>query len=220
MPTVTVLYFAAARERAGTARETVEVPEGLTAAGLIEELSRRHPELGKLAPHLRVAVNEEFCAPDDPIPPGAQVALIPPVSGGSGAFKVVDRPLSLDEVVEAVSGDGMGGVVTFSGSVRDATKGKRVIKLEYEAYTPMAEKKLAEIGAEAAQKWPGCRVAIAHRVGTLLPGQLAVVIAAAAPHRAEAFEACRHAIERLKQDVPIWKKEFFEDGEVWKGLGP
>ncbi|MCP3163740.1 molybdenum cofactor biosynthesis protein MoaE [Myxococcus sp. QH3KD-4-1] len=135
-------------------------------------------------------------------------------------FRVVDRPLRLDEVVEAVGGDSYGGLVTFSGSVRDQTKGRRVLRLEYEAYAPMAEKKLAEIGAEATAQWPGVRLAIVHRVGTLVPGELAVVIAAAAPHRKEAFRGCEHAIERLKQDVPIWKKEFFEDGEVWVGLGP
>ncbi|MCE9666757.1 molybdenum cofactor biosynthesis protein MoaE [Myxococcus stipitatus] len=135
-------------------------------------------------------------------------------------FSVVERPLRLEEVVEAVGGEAYGGLVTFGGSVRNETKGRRVLRLEYEAYAPMAEKKLAEIGAEAAAKWPGVRLAIVHRVGVLVPGELAVVIAAAAPHRKEAFRGCEYAIERLKQDVPIWKKEFFEDGEVWVGLGP
>ncbi|XHF15099.1 molybdenum cofactor biosynthesis protein MoaE [Archangium gephyra] len=135
-------------------------------------------------------------------------------------FRVVDRPLRLEEVVEAVSGEAYGGLVTFSGSVRNQTRGRRVLRLAYEAYPPMAEKKLAEIGAEVAGKFNGTRLAIVHRVGTLTPGELAVVIAAAAPHRKEAFLGCEHAIERLKQDVPIWKKEFFEDGEVWVGLGP
>ncbi|RKH36761.1 molybdenum cofactor biosynthesis protein MoaE, partial [Corallococcus llansteffanensis] len=107
-----------------------------------------------------------------------------------------------------------------SGAVRDQTKGRRVLRLEYEAYAPMAEAKLAEIGQEVATRWPGTRLAIMHRVGTLVPGELAVVIAASAAHRQEAFRGCEHAIERLKQDVPIWKKEFFEDGEVWVGLGP
>ena len=133
---------------------------------------------------------------------------------------MTDAPLSLDAVVKAVSGAGQGGVVTFSGAVRDATAGRAVVRLEYEAYGPMAEKKLAEIAAQAAVQWPGARVAIHHRVGVLAPGELAVVIAASTPHRAEAFAACRHAIEQLKAEVPIWKKEVYADGAVWVGLGP
>ncbi|MBZ4417049.1 molybdopterin converting factor subunit 1 [Myxococcus sp. RHSTA-1-4] len=218
---ITVLYFAAARERAGGARETLEVPGGALVGDVLRLLTGKHPALAPLLPHLRVAVDQEFVGPEAPVRAGAEVALIPPVAGGSpGLFSVVDRPLRLEEAVEAVEGEGYGGLVTFSGSVRDQTKGRRVLRLEYEAYAPMAEKKLAEIGAEVAAQWPGTRLAIVHRVGTLVPGELAVVIAAAAPHRKEAFRGCEHAIERLKQDVPIWKKEFFEDGEVWVGLGP
>ncbi len=135
-------------------------------------------------------------------------------------FALVDRPLSVEEVISAVSGSPYGGIVTFVGAVRDQTRERRVIRLDYEAYVPMAEKNLARIGDEISQQWPGTRVAILHRVGRLLPGDLAVVIAAAAPHRQEAFRACEYAIDRLKQDVPIWKKELYEDGEVWVGLHP
>jgi MoaE-MoaD fusion protein len=219
--TITVLYFAAARERAGLAREEFSTAPS-TVGALLEEVCARHPTLQPLLPHLRVAVNQEFTSPEQPVPDGAEVALIPPVAGGSGSplFKVVDRPLALDEVVRAVSTTGHGGVVTFTGAVRDHSHGKRVLRLEYEAYAPMAEKKLAEIGQEIQTRWPGIRVAIVHRTGTLEPGEAAVVIAASAPHRKEAFLACEYAIDRLKQDVPIWKKEFFEGGEVWVGLGP
>lgn len=223
VPTVTVLFFAIARERAGTSRETFIVSDGATARDVIDAVVAKHPAIHPLRPHLRVAVNEEFVPPEAPIPEGAQLALIPPVSGGSGAAqtcRITAEPLSLDQVVEAVRGHGFGGIVTFTGAVRDETKGKRVQKLEYEAYAPMAERTLQAIAHEAAGMWPGARVAIAHRIGTLVPGDLAVVIAAAAPHRDEAFCACRHAIERLKQDVPIWKREFFEDGVVWVGMGP
>ncbi|WPB80569.1 molybdenum cofactor biosynthesis protein MoaE [Archangium violaceum] len=219
--TITVLYFAAARERVGLPREPLELPSGARVADVLRLLATRHPALAPLLPHLRVAVNQEFSGAETEVPAGAELALIPPVAGGSGGlFRVVDRPLRLEEVVEAVSGEAYGGLVTFSGSVRNQTRGRLVLRLEYEAYPPMAEKKLAEIGAEVAGKFNGTRLAIVHRVGTLKPGELAVVIAAAAPHRKEAFLGCEHAIERLKQDVPIWKKEFFEDGEVWVGLGP
>lgn len=220
MGTVTILYFAVARERAGLAREALDIAEGARVKDVLGLLVARHPALLPLLPHLRVAVDQEFVPVEAPVPPGAELALIPPVAGGSGLFAVVDRPLRLEDVVAAVSGEAYGGLVTFSGSVRNQTRGRRVLRLEYEAYPPMAEKQLAVIGAEAAERFGGTRLAIMHRVGTLAPGELAVVIAAAAPHRKEAFLACEHAIERLKQDVPIWKKEFFEDGEVWVGLGP
>jgi MoaE-MoaD fusion protein len=217
---VWVLYFAAARERAGTSREELEVSEEATVSSLLARLAERHPGLGPLLPHLRVAVNQEFASTDQPLSPGAEVALIPPVSGGAGPFRVTDERLSLEEVVQAVAGEAFGGLVTFVGNVRAQTRGKRVLRLEYEAYRPMAERLLEKLGEEVAERWPGARVAIVHRVGVLEPGEWAVVIAAAAPHRQEAFRACEHAIDRLKQDAPIWKKEVFADGEVWVGLGP
>ncbi len=217
---ITVLYFAAARERTGLQREEIALPSPSTVAQLLELLAQRHPGLKPLLPHLRVAVNQEFVPLEAPLPEGGEVALIPPVAGGSGHFAVTADPLRLEDVVTPVAWAGGGGLVTFSGAVRDATRGRKVVKLEYEAYGPMAERKLAEIGAEILSRWPGTRVAIRHRVGTLLPGELAVVIAVSAPHRKEAFLGCEHAIERLKQDVPIWKKEHYEDGQVWVGLGP
>jgi len=219
---ITVRFFAAARERAGRGQDTLELPAPATVETALAALRDRYPSLVSLLPHLRVAVDEEFVPPTHPLADGAELALIPPVAGGAPEelFRVVDRPLFLDEVVRAVEANGQGAVVTFSGAVRDATRGRRVLRLEYEAYAPMAEKQLAAIAAEAKAQWPGVRIAVVHRVGTLVPGELAVVIAASAPHRDHAFLACRHVIERLKQDVPIWKKELYEDGEVWVGLGP
>lgn len=217
---IQVLYFAAARERAGLAREEIEVPEGASVQAAANLIASRHPPLWELLPHLRIAVNQEFVEPDQPLPKGAELALIPPVAGGAGCFRVVDRPLDLSEVVSAVSGEAYGGLATFTGSVRGETRGRPVVRLEYEAYRPMAEKVLASIGEEIAERWPGTRVAMVHRVGTLEPGELAVVIAAAAPHRQEAFRACEYAINRIKADAPIWKKECYEDGEVWVGMHP
>jgi len=217
---IKVLYFAAARERAGVSQEELELPEGASVGSVSEAIAQRHPGLRDLLPHLRIAVNQEFVGKEARVPAGGELALIPPVAGGAGRFLVVDRPLDLSEVVAAVAGEAYGGLVTFSGSVREQTRGRRVLRLEYEAYAPMAEKVLAGIGDEIAQKWPGCRASIIHRVGTLEPGELAVVIAAAAPHRKEAFRACEYAIDRIKEDAPIWKKEFYEDGEVWLGMTP
>lgn len=218
---VTVRFFAAAREKAKRASLELDLDDGARVRDAVAALTAALPELGPLLPRLRIAVAEEFAALDDVLPPGAELALIPPVAGGSGGlFRVQDAPLSLDEVVRAVHAEAQGGLVTFTGAVRNHSHGKTVTKLEYEAYGPMAEKKLAQIGGEAAEKWPGTRVAVVHRVGTLAPGELAVVIAVSAPHRKEAFRACEYVIDRLKEDVPIWKKEYASDGEVWVGLGP
>lgn len=215
---LTLLYFAGARDAAGTERESIaEAPATVGALRVL--LLARHPGLARVLPRCRIAVDEGFAADDAPLPPTAEVAVIPPVSGGSGLFAVVDRPLDLDEVVRAVCGPGRGAVVTFTGDVRGETRGRRVLRLEYQAYPGMAERKLREIG-RAIARTHGAEVAIVHRVGQLVPGDAAVVIACAAPHRAPAFEACRAAIEELKRDVPIWKREVFEDGSEWVGLGP
>ena len=215
---LTVLYFAAAREAAGTDREEIAGPPANVGA-LRQLLVARHPRLERLLPRCRIAVDEEFAEDEDPVPEAAELAVIPPVSGGSGRFRVLDEPLDLGEVVRAVSGPERGGVVTFTGDVRDSSHGRRVVRLEYEAYRPMAESKLREIGESVGQEH-GALVAICHRVGRLLPGESAVVIAAAASHRAPAFRACEAAIELLKRDAPIWKREVYEDGSEWVGLGP
>ena len=217
---VNVLYFAAARERAGCTQEVHPVPAGSDVRALLASLTAAHPALGPLLPHLRVAVDQSFVTLDAPLTDGAEVALIPPVSGGAGRFHVVDTPLQLQQVVDAVSGEAFGGLVTFTGSVRNATRGREVVRLEYEAYAPMAVAMFERIAAEVDGQWPGVRLAITHRVGVLRPGELAVVMAAAAPHRAEAFAACSFALERLKADAPIWKREVYADGAEWVGLGP
>lgn len=215
---VKILYFAVARDLAGISFETLEPPPRDVAA-LRTRLTALHPALARLLPRCRMAVDQEFADDDVPLSDGAEVAVVPPVSGGSGRCRVVERPLLLSEVVEAVEGPQRGGVVTFTGIVRGETGGKRVLRLEYEAYLPMAERSLDEIAA-AIERETGAVVAIVHRIGTLLPGDAAVVIACAAPHRAPAFRACEAAIERLKHDVPVWKREVFEDGSVWVGAGP
>lgn len=215
---VTVLYFAAARDAAGTARERLD-PSPATVAALRARAAALHPGLAALLPRCRVAVDQAFAADEAPIPEGAEVAVIPPVSGGAGRCRVVERPLVLAEVVDAVASAERGGLVTFTGVVRGVTGGKRVIRLEYEAYVPMAEAKLEELAA-AIEAETGAAVAITHRIGTLLPGDAAVVIACAAAHRAPAFRACEAAIDRLKHEVPVWKREVFEDGSEWVGSGP
>lgn len=216
---ITVLYFAGARDAAGAARETLAAAPP-TVGDLRRALAAAHPRLGRILERCRIAVDQEFAEDAAAIRDGAEVAVVPPVSGGAPRrFAVVERPLALGEVVDAVASPASGGLVTFTGAVRDATRGKRVVRLEYEAYPGMAERKLEEIGRAVAAEH-GADVAIVHRVGVLLPGEAAVVIACAAPHRTAAFRACEACIERLKKDVPIWKREVYEDGSEWVGLGP
>lgn len=218
---ITILYFAAAREAVALDGETLDLPGGATVAGLLRHLAELHPALLPVLPRCRVAVGHDFAQTDAVLEDGAEVALIPPVAGGTTPlYRIQQAPLSLDEAVASVRGPDTGGIVTFTGQVREASRGRQVVRLDYEAFAPMATGQLRAIGAECEGRWPGTRVSILHRVGTLEIGDVAVVIAAAAPHRAEAFEACRHAIERLKQDVTIWKKEHFTDGTEWVGLGP
>ena len=132
-------------------------------------------------------------------------------------FRIVEREITAQEVIDAVTEGSAGAVVVFLGTVRNQTRGRRVLYLEYEAYAPMAEKKLAEIAGEIREKWGIERVAVLHRVGRLEIGEVSVAIAVASPHRREAFEACQYLIDRLKQIVPIWKREVWEDGEEWVG---
>ena len=134
-------------------------------------------------------------------------------------IELLHEPLSIDRCIEAARRPGSGGLVTFVGSVRDVSEGRKVRQLEYEAYEPMALEKLRQVIDEAAGRWPVQAMAIQHRLGTLAIGEDAVIIAVSCPHRAEAFAACQYAIDRLKQVVPIWKKEYGEAGEVWVG-GP
>lgn len=134
-------------------------------------------------------------------------------------FDITPDPLSTDELVNAVLVGSIGAVVTFTGTVRDHNEGRKVVALEYEAYDEMAVAEMERIGSEMAAKWGLHGIAIRHRVGRLAIGEASVVIAASSPHRREAFEACSEALDLLKERVPIWKKEYFEDGEHWVGIG-
>ncbi|MBE3591259.1 MAG: molybdenum cofactor biosynthesis protein MoaE [Firmicutes bacterium] len=241
--TVTVLAFGAAAEAAGRRAWTVDLPEGARVADLLRELARRLPSLAPLLPSLAVAVDEEYAGASTPLHEGAEVALIPPVSGGSGGSGssgsgepvgdsaelpgsaadrvwLTEEPLSLDALIARVAHADAGAVATFTGTVRARTRRggevRETAELFYEAYGPMALKEMRRIAREAEARWPGARVAMAHRTGRLRPGEASVMIAVSAPHRAGAFEACRFCIDTLKQTVPIWKKDIRPDGtEEW-----
>ncbi|MBA3548208.1 MAG: molybdenum cofactor biosynthesis protein MoaE [Nannocystis sp.] len=231
--TVRILLFAGLRERLRSDWVELELPEGATVAELLSALGDAHPPLRELLPPCRVAVEQEFVAAGHRVRAGDEVAVIPPVSGGHGPvepgpvepaaddhFYLGAEPLVLDRVIAAVERRQAGGVVTFIGKVRDHSRGHAIDHLEYEAYAPMALKVMRQIAAAVEAEVAGASVAVHHRLGRLAIGEAAVVIAAAAPHRAEAFAACREVIERLKRDVPIWKREVAVDGTTWVVQGP
>ena len=212
---VQVLLFGALREAAGARELSVALPDPASVATLRAQLEEKQPAFAKLAGRLRIAVNREFADDGRALAEGDEVAFLPPVSGGSGRCSLSERPLDPAAVAARVAGPDTGGVVHFVGAVRDHARGRAIRHLEYEAYPPMALAEMEKICDEAARRWPGARVAIAHRVGHLEIGDLAVVVVAAAPHRAEAFDACRFSIDTLKERVPIWKKEVATDGAYW-----
>lgn len=212
---ITLKLFGSLREAAGTRTLELELPAGAKIEDLREALAARLPGAARFGPRVAVAVNQELAPPGTALAEGDEVALLPPVSGGSGRCTLSDRPLDVDAVVRRVAGPDAGGVVTFVGQVRDHARGRAIEHLEYEAYPGMAERELEKIAAEAAERWPGVRVAVAHRTGTLAIGDIAVVVVAASAHRGEAFEACRFSIDALKERVPIWKKEVATDGAYW-----
>jgi molybdopterin synthase catalytic subunit len=218
---IQVRYFAVFRERLGTDSEELEVDDGARVAGALERLESRHQIIARMRGRYRVAVNQEMVADDHPLNDGDELVLIPPVAGGADRHAaVLDEPLSVDRVIAAVSHDKAGGLVTFTGMVRDHSQGREVVRLEYEAYAEMAVAVFVRLCEAIEAELPGVRIAVEHRTGVLAIGDIAVVIAASAPHRAEAFAATRAMIDRLKEEAPIWKKEVGPDGSEWVGLGP
>jgi MoaE-MoaD fusion protein len=206
---VTVRLFAGLRERAGwSSREIDAATVGDVWAAL---------DLGDEPEGLLYAVNREYAARERELRDGDEVALIPPVSGG--AFRVTEEPLSLEAAAAEVADERAGGIATFTGTVRRQSRGREVERLEYEAYAEMAEDVMAQLAADLLGAYDLCAVAIHHRVGRLEIGEASVAIAVSAPHRQDALAACREAIDRLKETVPLWKKEVYEGGEEWIGRG-
>lgn len=222
---VRLLAFASAADAVGGAEQDLELPTGTTVAGLRELLGARHPALLPLLSRLAIAVGGEIVGDDAAVTDGAEVALLPPVSGGhSGRHRALaqltDEPLDLAAIVAEVAGPDCGAVVTFVGTVRESHARRPVARLNYSAYRPMAERRLAALAAELEERH-GARVAVVHRLGTLDPGEASVVIATAAPHRDAAYAANRECLERLKREVPVWKREHYADGSArWREEEP
>jgi len=216
---VKIRPFSLVKQVLGTAGLTLELPPAATVAHLLEQLTAEYPAL---APHLKniiVAVNHTYAGRERPLASGDEVAIFPPVSGGMDATYTTlsAEPIDSSALIEMVTEPGAGAVVAFAGVVRDNNLGRPVDYLEYEAYPEMAEAKMRQVAAEARERWPKIRrVAVVHRVGHLALNETAVLVAIGAPHRGDgAFEAARYLIDRLKEIVPIWKKEGWADGEEW-----
>ena len=207
--TVVVRLFAGLRERAGWSQRELDVA---SVAEVWPAL-----ELGDEPEGLLYAVNREYADRGQELRDGDEVALIPPVSGGT--FRVTEAPLSLEAVAAEVADERAGAVATFTGTVRRQSRGREVTHLEYEAYAEMAEDLMARLAGDLEARYDLCSIAIHHRVGRLEVGEASVVIAVSAPHRQDALAACKDAIDRLKETVPLWKKEVYEGGEEWVGRG-
>ena len=212
MMKVAIRLFAGLRELAGTRAIELELPIGATAADIWPAL-----DLGVEPAGLLVAVNRSYVARDTVLGDGDEVALIPPVSGG--AFRLSQEPLSLDEAVREVASDEAGAIATFAGTTRAHSRGREVVRLEYEAYEGMAEAEMERIAAGLHERHSLITVAIHHRVGVVGIGETSVVIAVSSAHRADALAACAEAIDTLKGTVPLWKKEIYVGGEEWIGQG-
>ena len=225
MPEITVMFFATLRDHAGGRSVSLSLPEGSRVADLKAHLSEEYPALAPSLGYVLTSVNKVYAQDEDAIPEGAEVALFPPVSGGSGeefpdVYAVTEEEIDLNDLVARITRPGTGAAGIFTGMVRGVTTrgdGRETAFLEYEAYVPMAEAKMAQVAQEIRDRWPAVQgIAIVQRIGKLYPGTPTVLIACTAAHRdTGVFEAARYGIDRLKQIVPIWKKEVGPDGESW-----
>ena len=223
MNKITVLFFATFRDKAGTNRTEVEIPDSTTIAALRGILVEKYPALETLADHALASINKEFAFDNEVIPDGAEVAWFPPVSGGSHfptVFSITEDQIDLNQLLESITLLSTGAACFFTGMVRGVTTRDQPHEteyLEYESYSQMAEEKMQQVADEIREQWPTVEgVAIVQRIGRLYPGTPTVMIACTAGHRdTGVFEAARYGIDRLKQIVPVWKKEFTPSGEEW-----
>jgi MoaE-MoaD fusion protein len=214
---ITALLFGQAREFVGASSLDVEISAPATVESAFAILKAEHPKLAQMERSLLFAVNEEYASPSDPLADQDRLAILPPVSGGEpqDVIEITRGPIDIASLRSRLLTGDSGAVVIFDGVTRNNTKGRRTLHLEYEGYTDMALKTMAQISGELHEKWPINRVGIIHRLGRVEISESSVVIVVTSAHRRVAFEACHYAIDRLKKIVPIWKKEYFEDGAVW-----
>lgn len=216
---IDVRLFATLKDRAGANSVAIDLPDGSTVSQLLEQIASTYPALAPALPSTLVAVNQEFAFPPTPINAGDEVALFPPVSGGAFPeyFKITTDTIDLNELVAQVTLPTTGAVCTFTGTVRGQSNERETVRLDYEAYTPMAEAKMKQVSDEIRERWPKVEgISIVQRIGKLSVGEFTVLIAVSAGHRYDGvFEAARYGIDRLKEIVPIWKREVGPQGEEW-----
>jgi molybdopterin synthase catalytic subunit len=220
---LTVKLFATLRDRVKAREVTVELNDGATVATLRDKLAADYPAVEPSLPTCVVSVNQEFAFGDTPLHAGDEVALFPPVSGGADApapptiTRITPDPVDVSQIISSLTLPTTGAVVTFSGAVRGSEREKQVAQLFYEAYAPMAEVKLRQVADEMRARFPAIEgVALIQRVGTLAAGEPTVLVAVSSPHRDQGcFEAARYGIDRIKEIVPVWKKEIGPSGEEW-----
>jgi len=214
---VKVLFFGQLREIVGHAEQILELTDGASINDLMAHYRRLYPRLENFLSSLAIFHNQEYIHTSAQLQPGDEVALLPPVSGGDeeDIFELTHEPIHTKQFLGQLKAQADGALVTFVGTVRKRSHGRQTCYLEYEAYEPVARKKLYELGTEIRARFPINRMVLVHRLGRVGVGETCVFIAVAAAHRAPAFDACRYAIEYLKHSLPIWKKEYFVDGAVW-----
>jgi molybdopterin synthase catalytic subunit len=215
---IRVLFFGAARDVVDANPLDLSLDGPATVGSAFQSLVERFSQLERFGRSLLFAVNQEYATPDTLLKENDELAVFPPVSGGShDFFELTTEPIDVGQVARRVVLPECGATVTLDGYAREWTRGKRTLYLVYEAYDSMALTEMQRLGVEAHQKFDIAHLGIVHRTGRLEIGETSVVIAAGAPHRQAAFQACEWAIKELKRTVPIWKKEVFENGEEWVG---
>lgn len=213
---VRVLFFGMLKEVVGKSNDVLELPEDGLVRDVLAHYADRIPQMREAMTAMAVAVNQEYAAPETALKADDEVALLPPVSGGSGRYASIVRDrIDTAGVLQRIKQGKDGAVVLFEGVVRNQTRGRRTLYLDYEAYEEMALRQMESLAEQALKQFQVRDVALLHRLGRLEIGDTSVLIVVASAHRAAAFEACRWLIDTLKRSVPIWKKEYFEDGAVW-----
>jgi len=227
---VRILFFGVLKEFAGRDTDSLSLPDESTLADVLSHYQKSMPQLRSFASSIAMSINQEYAGPESRLKAGDEVALLPPVSGGSGrevepvspshSASIIHDKINTDQILEEIKRGEDGAAVVFEGIVRNHSRGRRTLYLDYEAYEEMALKQMEALAAQTLAQFEIRDVRVVHRLGRLQIGETSVLIVVASAHRAAAFDACRWLIDTLKRTVPIWKKEYFEDGAVWAAGEP
>lgn len=216
---IRVLFFGMLKDIIGRDADALALPDGATVRDLLAHYEAQLPKVKPYLSSLAVSINQEFAAPSASLHDGDEVGLLPPVSGGSDKpeplVRITHERINPHDIIAPLERPEDGAIVIFDGVVRNHSRGRRTLYLVYEAYEEMALKKMRALAADALERFPVRNIAMVHRLGRIELGQSSVLIAVYSAHRAAAFDACRYLIDTLKKTIPIWKKEYFEDGAVW-----